>query len=381
MAYALKQAETGISVQEVTRKMGMSEATFYNWKKRYSDMTRMELRELKQLQEENKQLKKLVADLGLDKQMLQDVLSKKGLKPTAKMKQTNYLCLAYGISCRQACEVVLLNRSTYYYHPSKDSQEPLRRRIKEIAKARARYGYRRIYVLLRLEGWHVNHKRVYRLYKEECLSLRFKRPKRRASAAHRLEQPELTTINQCWSIDFVADQLFNERRIRALTIVDNFSRECLTIPVAHSIGGEDVVMTMNSIKQFAARVPQRIQVDNCSEFISKVLDKWAYENEVILDFSRPGKPTDNAFIESFNNSLRDECLNTNWFLSLQDAKEKIEAWRQDYNEFRSHSSLNNLTPNEFARYHCCDRNDHPNRQILLNSAVCFLGKSQDSYSH
>jgi len=280
-----------------------------------------------------------------------------------------YLCLAYGVSCRRACQVVMLNRSTYYYRPSKDSQEPLRKRIKEIAQTRVRYGYRRIYVLLRREGWRVNHKRVYRLYKEECLSLRFKRPKRRVSAAHRLERPELNAINQCWSMDFVADQLFNGRRIRALTIVDNFSRECLAIPVAHSIKGEDVVMTMNAIKQFAKRAPQRIQVDNGSEFISKALDKWAYENDVTLDFSRPGKPTDNAFIESFNGSFRDECLNTNWFLSLQDAKEKIEAWRHDYNEFRPHSSLNNLTPNEFARYHSDDRSDHQNSQISLKSVV------------
>ncbi len=168
---------------------------------------------------------------------------------------------------------------------------------------------------------------------------------------------------------FVADQLFNGRRIRALTIVDNFSRECLAIPVAHSIKGEDVVMTMNAIKQFAKRVPQRIQVDNGSEFISKALDKWAYENEITLDFSRPGKPTDNAFIESFNGSFRDECLNTNWFLSLQDAREKIEAWRQDYNEFRPHSSLNNLTPNEFARYHCQDQIDQHDSQISLKCMV------------
>ena len=161
-----------------------------------------------------------------------------------------------------------MNRSSYYYRPKKDSQEALRKRIKEISQTRVRYGYRRIYVLLRREGWQVNHKKVYRLYKAEGLSLRFKRPKRKVSAAHRLARPVLTAINQCWSMDFVADQLFNGRRIRALTIVDNFSRECLAIPVAHSLKGEDVVMTMDAIKQFYKRVPMRIQVDNGSEFIS-----------------------------------------------------------------------------------------------------------------
>ena len=151
-------------------------------------------------------------------------------------------------------------------------------------------------------------------------------------------------------MDFVADQLFNGRRLRALTIVDNFSRECLGIMVDHSLKGDDVVTMMDTIKQSTGRKPDRIKVDNGSEFISKALDKWAYENKVTLDFSRPGKPTDNAYIESFNGSFRDECLNTHWFLSLEDARGKIETWRQDYNEFRPHSSLNNLTPYEFSTY-------------------------------
>jgi putative transposase len=152
-------------------------------------------------------------------------------------------------------------------------------------------------------------------------------------------------------MDFVADQLFNGRRIRALTIVDNFSRECLNITANYSLKGKDVVDTMCYICDKQKRLPKRIKVDNGSEFISKVLDKWAYEHKVELEFSRPGKPTDNAYIESFNGSFRDECLNTNWFMSLKDALEKIETWRKNYNEFRPHSSLNNMTPNEFANFH------------------------------
>ena len=174
--------------------------------------------------------------------------------------------------------------------------EALRQRMKDIAKARPRYGYRRVHVLLRREGWQVNHKQLYRLYKEEGLSLRYKRPKRRISAAHRLERPILTAINQCWSMDFVADQLFNGRRLRLLTIVDNFSRECLAITVEHALKGEDVVSTMIDILRKNGRIPERIQVDNGSEFISKALDKWAYAHSVTLDFSRPGKPTDNPLL-------------------------------------------------------------------------------------
>jgi putative transposase len=147
-------------------------------------------------------------------------------------------------------------------------------------------------------------------------------------------------------MDFVADQLFDGRKFRALTLVDNFSRQCMAIRVGQSIRGIDVVRIMEEIKTEHKIIPERIQVDNGSEFISKDFDRWAYENKVILDYSRPGKPTDNPFIESFNGSFRDECLNVNWFLSMDDAAEKIEAWRDEYNNFRPHSSLNDLTPNE-----------------------------------
>jgi putative transposase len=157
-------------------------------------------------------------------------------------------------------------------------------------------------------------------------------------------------------MDFVSDQLFDGRRFRALTLVDNYSRECLEIEVGQSLKGFDVVTVMERIKARRGVVPQRIQVDNGSEFISKVLDQWAYENEVTLDFSRPGKPTDNPFIESFNGSFRDECLNVNWFLSLEDAQQKIEEFKNDYNGFRPHSALSGLTPNQVLEGNLQDPN-------------------------
>ena len=166
------------------------------------------------------------------------------------------------------------------------------------------------------------------------------------AAAHRSVQPAVTRMGDCWSMDIVADALFNGQRFRSLTIVDNFSRESLAIVPAQAIKGEDVVRVLEDLKS-SERLPTRIKVDNGSEFVSKALDRWAYENGVELDFSRPGKPVDNAFIESFNGSFRDECLNVHWFLSLADAQQKIEAWRIDYNERRPHSSLGNLTPKEF----------------------------------
>lgn len=254
----------------------------------------------------------------------------------------------YGASQRQACAVLGMTRSVYGYRSRARDVKPLLLRIKEITATRVHYGYRRVHVLLRREGWKDNHKRVYRLYRNEGLSLRHKRPRRNKTA--RLRQPKqlVRSINEIWSMDFVADALFDGRRLRALTIVDNYTRECLAIEVGQRLTGEDVVEVLNRIKTLRG-LPQTIKVDNGSEFISKVMDRWAYEHDVELDFSRPGRPTDNAKIESFNGRLREECLNAHWFLSLEDARSKIEAWRSFYNEMRPHTALKWLTPLEFAR--------------------------------
>ena len=252
------------------------------------------------------------------------------------------------MSEKRACSVIQIHRNSYRYKAIRDEQAPLRMRIKEIAAVRVRYGYKRIHVLLRREGWKINHKRVHRLYCEEGLNLRSKHKRKRPGAALRLPRQQATGMNETWSMDFVSDSLFNGSRFRVLTVVDNFSRECLAVEVGQSIRGDQVVSVLNRLK-YVRGLPASIRVDNGSEFVSKAVDKWAYDNKVALDFSRPGKPIDNAFVESFNGSLRDECLNVNWFLSFEDACVKIEAWRDDYNEFRPHSSLGNLTPADFAR--------------------------------
>lgn len=259
-----------------------------------------------------------------------------------------YLLDAFRIGLRRGCRLMMQSRTVYLYRSCRDDRA-LTHRIREIAETRIRYGCPRIHILLRREGWLVNHKKTHRIYCQEGLNLRAKRPLRHVTARHRHARPEVTALDQCWSMDFVADNLFNGRRIRALTVVDNFSRECLAIEVGQGLRGEDVVAVMERLKQMQHRIPHRLQTDNGSEFISKALDRWAYENKVTMDFSRPGRPTDNALVESFNGSLRDECLNVHWFLSLEDAQEKIEHWRQEYNQYRPHSSLNNQTPEEFVR--------------------------------
>lgn len=240
-----------------------------------------------------------------------------------------------------------LHRSVCRYQSVQDDQEPLRTRIREIAKTKVRYGYERIHIELQREGWQVNHKRVYRLYVEEGLSLRYKRPKRHVSAAHREPREPVCKLNEVWGMDFVSDELFNGRKIRFLPIIDLFSRECLALYAAHNIRSDDVVRILDSIA-IARGAPTKLRCDNGPEFISKVLDKWAYANGITLDFSRRGKPTDNAFVESFNGRFRDECLNAHHFESLEEAREKTWAWKHEYNERRVHSALNYQTPSAFA---------------------------------
>lgn len=255
---------------------------------------------------------------------------------------------AYRLSERRACNVFKFPRATIRYKSvSKRDDTIIRMRIKELAESRPRFGYRRIGVLLRREGYLINIKRVRRIYSEEKLAVRTKRRKK-ITSQRRCLPPRASRINECWSMDFVADRLEDGRKIRALTIVDNYSRECLAIFVDKGLTGIEVVQTLEKLRH-QRELPDTIITDNGSEFVSKAMDFWAYQSGVKIHFIKPGKPTQNAFIESFNGSLRDECLNTNVFSSIKDAREKIEAWREDYNEFRPHSSIGNLTPKEFAR--------------------------------
>jgi putative transposase len=209
-----------------------------------------------------------------------------------------------------------------------------------------RYGYRRLHVLLRREGLVVNHKRTQRIYKKLGLSIRTKRRKKLAGALRiALEAP--TRINETWATDFVFDALSSGKRLKCLNVVDVFSRECLVIEVNQSIPGKHVVRVLDKLKDLRG-LPESIMLDNGPEFISHVLGDWASENNVKLAFISPGKPTENAFIESFNGRFRDECLNENWFRNMEQARNIIEEWRQEYNTERPHSSLGNLSPSEFV---------------------------------
>ena len=217
----------------------------------------------------------------------------------------------------------------------------------EIAEQRKRFGSPRLHILLKREGLVVNHKRTERIYREEGLTLRRKR-RRKGAAGTRLVLPSPQKPNKRWSMDFVTDSIVTGRRFRALAIVDDYSRECPAIEVDTSLGGARVVSVLERLAETRG-LPEVIITDNGPEFTGRHLDEWAFRKGVKLNFIRPSKPMENAFIESFNGRLRDECLNTNWFINLKHAKEVIEDWRIDYNEVRPHSALNHRTPVEYAK--------------------------------
>ena len=251
------------------------------------------------------------------------------------------------MSERQACKLVDLSRSVNRYRRQPDRNSELRQALIAMAQSQPRVGYRQLHDRLRRQGWVVNHKRIERLYAEAGLALRRKRRSRKIVCER---EPLAVPIcpNESWAMDFVHDSLFNGRAIRCLTIIDIHSRFAPAIEVAFSLPGERVVATLDRLKQQRG-IPRIITVDIGPEFRSQALRKWAKDNQVTLDYIEPGKPTQNAFIESFNATFRQECLDAHWFTSIADAKEKIEHWRNDYNTERPHRSIGRLTPAEKER--------------------------------
>ncbi len=255
----------------------------------------------------------------------------------------------FQIAVLRACRLSGLARSTWYKQSTARDQSALRLRIRELALARPRFGYLRIHVLLRREGWRVNKKRVYRWYRLDGLQVRTRVRRRKHMALQRGPAPAPTGLHQRWSMDFVHDQLFDGRPFRILTVVDQWSRQSPVLEAACSFTGRDVVRVLERVTADSGR-PASITVDHGTEFLSKALEAWAFYRGVLLDFTRPGKPTDNGHIESFNGRLRDECLNVHQFLSLAHAQAQLDTWRADYNHPRPHGSLGHLTPSEFATH-------------------------------
>jgi putative transposase len=253
---------------------------------------------------------------------------------------------SHGLSQRRACGLIGITRRTFRRAPGKDRHRLLRQRLRELAEERRRWGCPMLYLMLRREGFKANHKRVARLYREEGLSLRRRRRRKRLSHL-RVVRAQPLAANQTWAVDFIHDSLFNGRRFRAFAVLDEWSRESLAIEVDFSLTGARVTRVLERLGNKRG-LPLVIQADNGPELRGRVLDQWAHQHGVKLQFIAPGKPIQNAYIESFNARLREECFNEHVFLSLDDARSKIERWRIAYNCERPHSSLGNLTPQEFA---------------------------------
>ena len=342
----LNEAESGARTADLCRKYGMSDATFYNWKAKYAGLTVSELKRLKSLEDENRRLKQIVGPAGVGQLGTQGVAVKKLLKPKARRIAASYAMEGIGLSERRACLLSGVSPSVYRYEAKRGNDDELRTRMRELAGERKRFGSPRLHIMLKREGLVVNHKRTERIYRKEGLGLRRKR-RRKGTAGARVIIPVPERPNQKWSMDFVSDSTVTGRRFRALTIVDDYSRECPAIEVDTSLGGLRVVGVLERLAETRG-LPEVITVDNGPEFAGKALDEWAYRRGVKLNFIRPGKPVENAFAESFNGRLRDECLNINWFMSVRHVREVIESWRQDYNEVRPHSSLEGRSPKEYA---------------------------------
>lgn len=247
----------------------------------------------------------------------------------------------------RACGLVGISRSVFRYASKRaEANVHLTARLAALAAEKRRYGYRRLHVLIRREGHVVNWKRLYRLYRDAGLAVR-RRKRKRIGPVERRPLSKPTMPNVSWSMDFVSDGLANGRRLRCLTIVDDCTRECLAIEVDTSLPGTRVAATLDRLAELRG-LPQSITVDHGPEFEGRVLDAWAYARSVRLAFIRPGKPVENAYIESFNGRLRDECLNEHWFIDMVHARSVIERWRLEYNTERPHSALGYLTPAQYA---------------------------------
>jgi len=264
--------------------------------------------------------------------------------PEARREAVSHLQDRFTASERGACRLVGVSRSTVRYQPRRNDDAALIARLRELARERPRFGYRRLHALLRREGEMVNHKRVYRVYRSAGLAV--PRRKRKRVAVRRGQPVRIGTMpNEHWSLDFMSDTLSTGRRLRTLSVLDTCTREALAIAVDTSLPSQAVTRVLDGILLSRQR-PARITLDNGPELTSHWFDQWADRNRIVLDYIEPGKPVQNAVMESFNGRFRDECLNSHWFTSLEDARRTIEAWRIDYNQQRPHSSLNYQTPEE-----------------------------------
>ncbi|NJO33617.1 MAG: IS3 family transposase [Rhodospirillales bacterium] len=345
----LREHEAGSPTADVCRKHGVSSATFYKWKAKFGGLDVSDARRLKALEDENGKLKKLLAETMLDIAILKDINARKLVTPAARRQAVAHACAVHAVSERRACEVMGVDRSSMRYRSRRAGDAAERLRIRELAAQRRRFGYRRLHLLLTREGCHMNQKRFRRLYREEKLQVRKRGGRKRALGVRApIELPN--GPNERWSLDFVSDSFTDGRRFRILAIVDDFTRESLALIPDTSLSGTRVARELDALIVRRER-PMSCVSDNGTELTSMAILKWSETSGVAWHYIAPGKPQQNAFVESFIGRLRDECLNETLFASLPHARAVLDAWRADYNGVRPHSALANKTPEEFRAHH------------------------------
>ncbi|MCJ9751922.1 IS3 family transposase [Neorhizobium sp. BETTINA12A] len=342
----LKEQEAGVKAADLCRKHGISEATFYNWKAKYGGMEVSEAKRLKALEDENTRLKKLLAEQMLDAAALRELLGKKMVGPAAKREAVTHLKAVMGLSERRACQIVSADRKTIRYRSNRPPEVDLRAKLRDLANERRRFGYRRLFILLRRDGEPSGVNRIYRLYREEGLSVRKRKARRRAVGTRAPILVE-AKANARWSLDFVHDQFACGRRFRALNVVDDVTRECLAAIPDTSISGRRVARELTTLIERRGK-PDMIVSDNGTEFTSNAILAWSKDHKVEWHYIAPERPMQNGYVESFNGRMRDELLNESLFFGLDHARSAIAEWAEDYNHFRPHSSLGYQTPADYA---------------------------------
>ncbi|MEJ5021004.1 IS3 family transposase [Ochrobactrum vermis] len=342
----LKEQEAGVKAADLCRKHGISEATFYNWKAKYGGMEVSEAKRLKALEDENAKLKKLLAEQMLDVAALRELLGKKMVGPAAKRDAVAHLKDILGLSERRACQIVSADRKMIRYRSCRPPEVELRAKLRDLANERRRFGYRRLFILLRRDGEPSGVNRIYRLYREEGLSVRKRKARRRAVGTRAPILVE-AKANARWSLDFVHDQFTCGRRFRILNVVDDVTRECLAAIPDTSISGRRVARELTTLVERRGK-PGMIVSDNGTELTSNAILAWSKDHKVEWHYIAPGRPMQNGYVESFNGRMRDELLNESLFFGLDHARSAIAEWADDYNNFRPHSSLGYQTPADYA---------------------------------
>ncbi|WP_447781228.1 IS3 family transposase [Stenotrophomonas riyadhensis] len=341
----LREAEAGMPIKDLCRQHGFSEASYYLWRSKFGGMSVPDAKRLKDLEAENTRLKKLLAEQVFENDVIKDALRKKLVTAPARRLLVRSM-VEKGLSERRALTVVRMSASALRYEPRADRNVELREQIAALAHRHRRYGVGMIHLKLRQKGLVVNYKRVERLYQEAGLQVR-RRKRRKVPIGERQPLLRPSAANEVWSMDFVFDRTAEGRVIKCLTIVDDATHEAVAIEVERAISGQGVSRVLDRLAMQRG-LPRVIRTDNGKEFCGKAMVAWAHEEEVSLRLIEPGKPNQNAYVESFNGRLRDECLNEHWFPTLLHARTSIESWRRDYNEERPKRALGGLTPAQYA---------------------------------